>query len=113
MAFKFLKCTIHESHPDFAEMILELWKEYEEGISEVARLVQQIGKLECMLQAVSYEEQTGKDMSEFMKLGESVTLPQLQPLLEECLTDYQKVQLRKRNEIVVIFVSSMLSLSQL
>eukprot|EP00980_Cylindrotheca_fusiformis_P012160 scaffold2939_cov123-Cylindrotheca_fusiformis.AAC.4 len=38
-----------------AETILSLWKEYEEGTTEEARLVKDMDKLEMILQALEYE----------------------------------------------------------
>jgi putative hydrolase of HD superfamily len=38
-----------------AEMILSLWKEYEEGTTEEAKLVKDMDKLEMILQALEYE----------------------------------------------------------
>jgi len=40
---------------DGGEELLELWKEYEEGVSEEAKLVKDMDKLEMILQALEYE----------------------------------------------------------
>lgn len=66
MAFKYLACTLRSSHPDFANSMIDLWNEYEEGKTEAAVLVRQIDKLECLHQAVIYEERHDIDLSEFM-----------------------------------------------
>lgn len=105
LALKYLSCTIRGTNPNSADMLLELWYEFEEGKTEAALLVRQIDKLECVHQAVMYEERTGKDMSDFMGLKEKITLPQLQPLLETCVTKYQKLQLRKKSDITIVFVT--------
>jgi Adenylate kinase/HD domain len=105
LALKFLSCTIRETHPEFAAMILELWYEFEEGKTLTATIVQQIDKLECVQQAVMYEERTGKDMSDFMKLAEKITLHQLKPLKDTCLAKYQELQLRRKADDIIIFVS--------
>jgi len=39
-----------------AERILSLWKEYEQGVTEEAKLVKDMDKLEMILQALEYEE---------------------------------------------------------
>jgi putative hydrolase of HD superfamily len=39
-----------------AEEILSLWKEYEQGTSEEAKLVKDMDKLEMILQALEYEK---------------------------------------------------------
>jgi 5'-deoxynucleotidase YfbR-like HD superfamily hydrolase len=105
MALKFLASTIRATNPDFAHMILELWYEYEEGKTRTALLVRQVDKLECLHQAVLYEERTGKDMSDFISLKEKITLPELKPLLDSCLQKYSELTLRKQANIVVVFVS--------
>jgi hypothetical protein len=84
---------------------MKLWYEYEEGKTLAACLVREICNLECMLQAVIYEERTGKDMSALMKLEAKVTRPELQPFLKMILEKYGEIQQRKQADIVVIFVS--------
>jgi 5'-deoxynucleotidase YfbR-like HD superfamily hydrolase len=105
MALKFMACTIRASNPDFADLILELWYEFEEGKTPVAQLVQQIDALECLHQAVLYAERTGIDLDDFMTQKEEVTHPELMPLLDVCLARYEELKRRKQSEIVVIFVS--------
>jgi 5'-deoxynucleotidase YfbR-like HD superfamily hydrolase len=105
MALKFLACTIRPTNPKFADQILELWDEYEEGKTRAALLAKQMDKLECIQQAVIYEERTGKDMSDFILLKEKVTLPELKPLLDTCLQKYDELKLRRQADIVVVFVS--------
>jgi 5'-deoxynucleotidase YfbR-like HD superfamily hydrolase len=109
MAFKFLACTLRSSHSAFADSMIDLWYEYEEGKTDVAVLVRQIDKLECMHQAVIYEERDGIDMSEFMELRKAVTLKELKPLLDACLQKHEEVVARKEAGLFVIFVSGMLS----
>ena len=107
MALKFLTCTIRSSHPDFADLIMELWYEFEKGETDVAVLVRQIDKLDSIVQAVIYEERTGKDMSEFMELKDEITLPELRPLLDTCLEEREELRLRRQAEadLIVVFVS--------
>ncbi|KAF4547007.1 HD domain-containing protein 1 [Elsinoe fawcettii] len=52
----------------------DIWREYEEGQSEAARLVHSIDALECMDQALIYERQShkSKDLSDFMDLSRKV-----------------------------------------
>jgi hypothetical protein len=103
MALKFLVCIIRSTNPEFAGRVLELWYEYEKGETRAAILVKQMDKLECMHQAVIYEERTGIDMSDFMQLKEKVTLPELQPLLETCFLKHNELKLRRQFDIVVVF----------
>ena len=105
MALKFLACTMRSTNPDFADRILELWYEFEKGETRVALLVRQIDKLECMHQAVIYEERTGEDMRNFMELEGEITLPELNPLLDTVLRKFEELKMRKRADIVMVFVS--------
>ena len=47
------------------ERVRALWDEYEAGASPEARFVKDMDKLEMILQAREYEEEQGKDLSEF------------------------------------------------
>jgi 5'-deoxynucleotidase YfbR-like HD superfamily hydrolase len=101
MAFKYLKITICRTNPAFADLMMDLWYEYEEGKTRAAHLVREIDKLECIQQAVIYEERTGKDMSDFMKLKVKVTQPELQQLLDTTLEKYGELQQVKQAEAPV------------
>ena len=79
MALKFLACTIRSSNPSFADLILELWHEFEAGETRTSQLVRQTDKLECIDQAMIYEERSGLYLGDFMALEEQITLPELQP----------------------------------
>ena len=105
MALKFLACTVCSSNPQFADSILEHWYEYEAGETRAAVLVRQMDKLECMDQAIIYEERSGLDLGEYMALKEQITLPELKLWLEIRLRDYEGLKLRKKANTVVVFVS--------
>ena len=105
-ALKVLACTVRAAaNPQFADSIVEHWYEYEAGESQAAALVRQMDKLECMDQAIIYEERSGLDLSDFMGLKEQVTLPELKPWLEIRLRDYEDLKLRKKANLLVVFVS--------
>ncbi|KAF9728651.1 cytidylate kinase [Paraphaeosphaeria minitans] len=105
MALEFLACTLRTSNPDLANSILDLWHEYEDGRTDTAILVKQLDKLECYHQAIIYEERTGIDLEEFKELKEKITLPELQPLLDECLKRHKEIKQRRLIDPIVIFVS--------
>ncbi|OAL07202.1 cytidylate kinase [Phaeosphaeriaceae sp. SRC1lsM3a] len=105
MAMKYLTCTAQLTSPDQANMLMDLWNEYEEGQSKAAQLVRQIDKLECLQQAVLYQQRYRLPLEEFMDLKNNVTLPELQPLLNSCLAKYDEVKTRQRDATAVIFVS--------
>jgi UMP-CMP kinase len=87
-----------------ADTMIDLWYEYEKGETQAARLVKQVDKLECIHQAVVYETQNDVALDEFMTLKDKVTLPELKPLLETCLDRRGEIVMRKKSDIVVIFV---------
>jgi putative hydrolase of HD superfamily len=47
--------------------LVELWSEYEAGVTPEGRFVRQIEKLEMALQAAAYEEAGSPDLSEFIQ----------------------------------------------
>jgi hypothetical protein len=105
MALKFLACTVRSWNLNFADLILDLWYEYEKGESDAAILVKQIDKLECIQQANIYQQRGGTDLSEFMELKDKVTLPVLQPLLDDCLHNHNEIVARTEVNLVIIFIS--------
>jgi hypothetical protein len=103
MAIKFLACTVRSSNPSFADTIVSRWHEYEDGKTPAAILVRQLDKLECIQQAVLYSRRDGIIVDDFMELKEKVTLPALQPLLNECLRKHESV-VRNEDRDFFIFV---------
>ena len=108
MTLKFLACTVRSCDPHFTDSLLEHWYEYEAGETRAAILARQINNLECMDQAMIYEERLGLDLSEFISLKEQITLPELQPWLNVRLRDYELLKLRKKANLVVVFISGIL-----
>ncbi|KAL9632746.1 MAG: hypothetical protein Q9204_003662 [Flavoplaca sp. TL-2023a] len=105
MALKFLACTIRPLKPSFADLILELWCEFEAGETRTSQLVRQIDKLECIDQAIIYEERSGVNLGNFMALEEQITLPELKSWKKIRLQDYENLKSRKKAPITVVFVS--------
>ncbi|KIV98444.1 uncharacterized protein PV09_09742 [Verruconis gallopava] len=107
MAIKFQACTIRKTHPDFADMMLGLWHEYEEGKTDVAIFVRQADKVEAAVQGVIYEERTGIDMRDFMKPKVEINVPELKDLMQTCQAKRTELQSRREmsNKIKIIFVS--------
>lgn len=70
----------HEAMNNIRDVLLEgspigleiynLWKEYEEGVSECARVCKDIDKFEMILQASEYEREQNKDLSQFFNSTE-------------------------------------------
>lgn len=65
------------------EEYLELWEEYEAGITHEARLVRQFDRLEMVLQALVYERQGMGSLEEFFRSAtQAVDSPELVLLLD-------------------------------
>lgn len=79
LALTYLACLIRPVNPSFADEIEELWSEFEAGDSKTAQLVRSVDALECMHQAVVYEErsQLEKNLGEFMDLETKVSASEL------------------------------------
>lgn len=73
---------------EFENDFLELWNEYENGITEEAKYIKQIDKLDCIMQAVCY----GLD-AKYINGDEKINIPCLLEILEETK------QISKNNEI--------------
>ncbi len=62
---------------------LELWEEYEAGMTHEARIVRQLDRLEMALQALVYERQGFGSLEEFFRsASEAMHTPELAALLE-------------------------------
>ncbi|MBL7161132.1 MAG: HD domain-containing protein [Anaerolineales bacterium] len=61
---------------------IQLWEEFESGKSPEAQFIQQVDKLEMVLQASVYEHQGWGGLDEFFCAKEKISLPELQHLLE-------------------------------
>lgn len=64
---------------------IDLWHEYDEGKSHEAKIVQNIDKLEMVIQAGEYQQQyPDKDLTEFFTYGDlKITVPEIRVIFEE------------------------------
>jgi putative hydrolase of HD superfamily len=66
------------------QVYLNLWEEFEKGLSPEARFIRQIDKLEMALQASVYEHQGFGDLSDFYySAGRAISSPELTDILAE------------------------------
>jgi 5'-deoxynucleotidase YfbR-like HD superfamily hydrolase len=70
--------------------LFSLWREYASGATPEARIVRQLDKLEMAIQALEYENRTGRDLTEFW-LSARASLAE--PLLVEL---YERLWSRRR-----------------
>ncbi|KAL6366224.1 hypothetical protein LRP88_00069 [Fusarium phalaenopsidis] len=90
-AWRFIKEYLEHYDKPTAQLIYDLWLEYENPASPEGRWVKQADKLECVRQAVDYEEQfPDLDLEEFQGLESKITLPDLKLWLTG-LQEYRKV----------------------
>lgn len=78
---------------EMGELLVGLWREYEEGVSEEAKIVKDLDKYEMLLQAYEYEEKYKEDLGEFFK-----SLPMIKnPIIRE----WAENLMDKRNHLQV------------
>lgn len=77
MAFEYLAILARPVSPHFAEEMVELWQEYAKGDTEAAILVRSIDKLECLDQALVYEQRMNKPklLQDFVPLESKIQHP--------------------------------------
>lgn len=75
--------------PSAGEAIREIWQEHEDGETLESRYVQDIDKVELLLQMIEYEKRgEGKiDLSEFSYVATKVRLPEMQSWAQEILQE--------------------------
>lgn len=65
------------------DLFLQLWLEFEEGVSPEARVAKQIDKLQMAMKAVQYQGEQGLDPTEFLDdAGSRITHPTLLRIFE-------------------------------
>ncbi|KAI9656462.1 MAG: hypothetical protein M1821_004668 [Bathelium mastoideum] len=73
----------------FGEAILSIWQEHEDGITLESKVVQDIDKLELLLQMMEYERRgRGRlDLSEFARVSTKIELPEMQAWAKHVLDE--------------------------
>jgi len=79
------------------EDIRAIWQEHEDSETLESRFVQDIDKVELLLQMVEYEKRgEGKvNLSEFTYVATKVSLPEIKPWVEEILKEREEFWSRK------------------
>lgn len=66
---------------DSSEELMELWLDFEHGRTKEGLFIKELDKIEMCLQALAYEKEQGKDLSEFFEHTEKrLTIPELKQL---------------------------------
>ena len=105
MGLKYLSCLLRPTNPAFADRMMDLWVEFEEGKTPESQHVRQLDALECLIQAEEYEEQTRRRLlDDFSELGPRIVLPDLRALYDNLLDQREAFWSRKDKNFIVILV---------
>ncbi|KAK1656973.1 hypothetical protein BDP55DRAFT_687326 [Colletotrichum godetiae] len=77
--FEWIERLLEPGYPELADELKNAWLDYEEGRTEEGRWMKQMDKLECLIQAKEYEEQTfgaEKGLEEFQSLRKQLQAPE-------------------------------------
>lgn len=102
----YMEILLSPSNSNVGARIRDAWLEYEEGKTPEAQFVREMDKLECLMQAHRYEQQTfgEEDLGEFQGLSENIRSP-LGIAWMELLNQEREAHFTKRRERTpVIFV---------
>ena len=90
--------SVHGSFPNVGEEIRAIWQEHEDSKTLESQFVQDIDKVELLLQMVEYEKRgEGKvDLSEFAYVATKVSLPETKAWAEEILKEREEFWARKK-----------------
>ncbi|KAL5400250.1 hypothetical protein PMIN03_012537 [Paraphaeosphaeria minitans] len=102
----YIETLLSLSNSEVGARIKDAWLEYEEGKTPEAQFVREMDKLECLMQAHRYEQQTfgEKDLQEFQGLSAKIT-SHLGTAWMELLNQEREAHYTKRRERTpVIFI---------
>ncbi|KAK1471217.1 cytidylate kinase [Colletotrichum abscissum] len=112
LGVEFLSLLLKPSNPYWASKMVEVWDEYEEGTTRVAKLVHQIDKLECLHQALIYlkrhqgKTDFQKSFASFKELRKKISDPWLSADADAILGEWNaltnKEQQASTNVVFVI-----------
>jgi putative hydrolase of HD superfamily len=103
---EYIETLLSHSNSEAGTRIRDAWLEYEEGKTPEAQFVREMDKLECLMQAHRYEQQTfgEEDLEEFQGLSTKISSP-LGMTWMELLNQERDAHFAKlRTQTPVIFV---------
>jgi putative hydrolase of HD superfamily len=77
---------------EMGELLINLWKEYEDGVSMEAQVVKDLDKYEMLLQAYEYEMKYGEDLGEFFDSVKMIKHPRIREWANELIGKRGKVE---------------------
>jgi putative hydrolases of HD superfamily len=79
-----LLCNVNDGA--YGKELLELWQEFERGESLESCFVQDVDKIEMLLQKVEYEDATNKELDEFTYAATKIKLPEMRTWAQQLLS---------------------------
>lgn len=76
---------------EMGELVLGLWREYEEGTSAEAQVVKDLDKYEMLIQAWEYENKYGEDLSEFFESTALIRHPKIKEWAIDLMASRRKI----------------------
>lgn len=104
LAFEYMQCLLVDEKPAFANEIMALWKEFEEGQTPEAKRARELNAFECLLQADEYEERFKKNLDDFMELEKRITSLDLRQLWTSLERERKARRARQDSIDLIIFV---------
>lgn len=109
--FRYLENLLLGYNPDLAVGIKDLWEEYEKKETPEAKLVNELDKLECLIQAHEYEQRTfgEKDLKEFQGLNAKIHSEDGRKWAGYLSQERSKHLSRRAEPLPIIFIMGMFS----
>lgn len=106
LGLQYLGCLARNGgNPQLADQIQELWDEYEEGESRIAKVVHQVDKLEALQQAFIYAVRYPEcDLSDFKGHRGYISDPWLSKEADDVCRKWDVHETRVRSSLAIIFV---------
>ena len=102
---RYIQNLLYPISPSLGTKIRTAWLEYEEGKTAESRLIRDMGKFECIVQAHEYDQRTSgeKDLEEFQGLSSEISSPEGKAWLELLQQERQAHFSKRKRRIPVIF----------
>jgi UMP-CMP kinase len=106
LGLQYLSCLLRNTDPRLAEELPRVWQEYEANESEIARLVHEMDKFECLHQAYIYQKRyrENRSLGEFQSLRDKISDPWLAGQADAILADWATIEHRPPSGPIVFII---------
>ncbi|KAL2128848.1 hypothetical protein VTI74DRAFT_8567 [Chaetomium olivicolor] len=108
LGLEYLACVARESNNHaFADRICQLWNEFEEETTPIARVVSQVDTFQALSQAYLYARRyplLSHKLADFKKYRPEITDPWLCKQADDILQAWETADIRHKSDMVFIFV---------